>query len=1560
MRPRTTRPGSPLSRASIMVTVAGSAIGLGAVTAGAQVSGESVARGQAQFSRAPGLTTITASNGAIINYQSFSIPQGQGVRFIQPDSSSRVLNRINSAVPSRIDGSLTANGRVYITNPAGVIFGATSVINAAGIYAAAGTISDANFLGGVNHFTNVTGPVVNQGVISASGVALVGKRVENHGKIVADGGMVTMASGSDVLIREGNGRIYARIDGREINSNAPAGTLGGAPGTTQAGVTNTGTISAKGGIVTLGAGDAVSLAIMNTGRIEAAGGTVNATTGIGILRNDGVITASVEAGNAGSVIAKGAAVVNTGTISADSGNGRAGSVEVTSSRLTFLGSGSVVSAKGGAGVAEGGHVLVHAYQGDTYVSRGATVDVSGGTAGGNGGVGEISASRRLALFGTIRGDAVPGFAPASILFDPLNIAIRTPGANDSELDDGQILAGDGGDSNFTVSPGAIEGFAGNVTLEASQDIQFFESVDKSNGGLSLLAGRDIIFGGDDGKKGNGIPGGGGSQDISISASFLIFEAGANIRDLTQFGALLASTTSGISTKATTGSVQFGLATVPPGRTLSITQAESKFVGASEFGFVGSPTTTHLVINITDGYLIFGGEFGGVSGFQEILSVEANASEFLRVEDNLDILAFADFNSDGNVEIDGFIHADGPLALHSGLDGSGDVVFLSPGLDLWSNSISLRAGSGSGFADARVDARTNSPMFRGIGGGETRPDTFVFEQDAPVFDSDRPLASQFGAPLAGMVYRIESYDAGVVIDDASSVDGTALTLASQTGSTINNDLSLASLDVFGKALLNADVAATAHQTYNGAVTLGGDRTLTATTVTFNSTVNGSSAGTEFLAIIGDMVTEDAIGESVILESLSVTGTSAINGGRITTVGEQLYGGAVTLGADTLLSASRVRFNSTVDGSTPGQEALFISQDMLLNGAMGDTVALELLDVLGDSALNGGIITTTGTQNYVGAVVLGADTTLTGTSVRFGSTVESGADIGRALTVAGDMIAEGAIGDVQALRSLHVTGSSALNGRIVVTALGQTYDGPVTLGADSFLTASLVTFGGTVDAAQSAAQALTIFGDMAANGAMGGSAPLNSLTVNGQSALAGRVVTTAGDQTYNGSVSLLDDAALTSLADGEMFFGGTVDGAHNLDISTTASGLIVFTDDVGATEALVDLRLSTAGGSAGRTIPTVATIVGDRSRAISQEEPTGTDLRFHVRDFVMGQNEKFTTLGSLSISASRHAVLGDLTTIGDMTVAAPTITILRREGSQLLDWRGELVNDRGVDFVAGGRISFAGGVVLAGTATPPPTFADNGQNVTRGSLQGFEFTRSTPEQTSREALTFDGVVLDQRTLAPAIIPPPTPVPPTDSGADLAEALAPRIRFSDSVQPEAYDLRLFQRLSINARGVSEEEISDALIGRLVYNDLPSGVETFNREERRFAATRADIDSVLRIVGERDAAFGTPDADQTQAIAASLAESANRYFTLSGASRIDPVEFRKFLESSPQEQRTLAYIQQLQAVLSDMKTLGLPASEYQQSQVRLLSQVAPQGRMSVGELVQLIQTPGAAPSGS
>jgi hypothetical protein len=116
-------------------------------------------------------------------------------------------------------------------------------------------------------------------------------------------------------------------------------------------------------------------------------------------------------------------VVNSGSVTAIADEGRSGYVEVTSAHRTILERGSVVSAAGGAGHADAGEVLVHSYQGGTTVASGATVDVSGGQAGGHGGFAEVS-GKNLAVHGELKGDTAHGYKSASLLIDPSTSSSR--------------------------------------------------------------------------------------------------------------------------------------------------------------------------------------------------------------------------------------------------------------------------------------------------------------------------------------------------------------------------------------------------------------------------------------------------------------------------------------------------------------------------------------------------------------------------------------------------------------------------------------------------------------------------------------------------------------------------------------------------------------------------------------------------------------------------------------------------------------------------------------------------------------------------------------------------------------------------------------------------------------------------------------------------------------------------------------------------------------------------------------------------------------------------------
>ena len=203
---RSSRLGGGRSGRIGSILIAGAVAGMVSVPALAGPKGERVAAGSATFNQRGNLTTIRTSHRAIINYESFNIGVGEHVRFVQPNARSRVLNRIDGAAPTSINGKLSANGSVYFVNPAGVYFGSGAVINVGQIYAAAGNISDSDFLNGVDRFTDLDGEVVNEGVIRAKRAAhLIGARVANFGTVLSPNGLVTFTAGEDVLIGRRDG-----------------------------------------------------------------------------------------------------------------------------------------------------------------------------------------------------------------------------------------------------------------------------------------------------------------------------------------------------------------------------------------------------------------------------------------------------------------------------------------------------------------------------------------------------------------------------------------------------------------------------------------------------------------------------------------------------------------------------------------------------------------------------------------------------------------------------------------------------------------------------------------------------------------------------------------------------------------------------------------------------------------------------------------------------------------------------------------------------------------------------------------------------------------------------------------------------------------------------------------------------------------------------------------------------------------------------------------------------------------------------------------------------------
>jgi filamentous hemagglutinin family protein len=243
-----------------------------------------------------------------------------------------------------------------------------------------------------------------------------------------------------------------------------------------------------------------------------------------------------------------------------------------------------------------------------------------------------------------------------------------------------------------------------------------------------------------------------------------------------------------------------------------------------------------------------------------------------------------------------------------------------------------------------------------------------------------------------------------------------------------DTALTSLNVSETSTLYGNIRTSGAQEYTGAVTLVGDSFLTGDTITFKSAVDGAKS----LTINGDVVFNDNVGNITALLGLDVNGSAKLNGNHISTSGAQTYN-VLELAADTTLTGNLVTIESKLDEAA---YSLTIDGSAALNG----DINLSSLNVGGTARLNGNI-TTVSAQEYTGAVTLAGDSTLTGDTITFKSTVDGAKN----LTVDGGVVFNGNVGGTTALSSLSVSGATTLYGNLSTSGI-QTYGGTVTLNGD----------------------------------------------------------------------------------------------------------------------------------------------------------------------------------------------------------------------------------------------------------------------------------------------------------------------------------------------------------------------------------------------------------------------------------------------------------------------------------------------------------------------------------
>ena len=402
--------------------------------------GGEVAAGAAEIAQSQAEMAIhQTTQNAVINWQSFGIAAGERVNIFQPNAQAALLNRVLGNNPSEIFGTLSANGRVFLVNPAGVLFAPGAQVDAGAIVASTMNVTNADFMAGRYVFVGTPndGKVINRGTLRAADagvVALLGKDVANEGVIVAKKGAAVLTAAQDVTLDfTGDGKVSV------VPTKA-----------------------------------ALEQAVTNKGLVEADGGLVfmSAATGDALTRS---------------------AVNQEGIVRASSLDGAAGAVRMTANDVR-LASGSVTDASGAAGGTveigggwQGAGDLAHAE--NVTIERGAAVRADATQAGGAGGTvavwsdgttkfaGEITARGK----GTGKGGAV----------ETSGAKVQITGSVDASSE-----AGKGGE--WLIDPGDIEvktRAAGDPEAGSMADVQTVTN--SLNGGTSVNIQTANLTGNDD-------------------------------------------------------------------------------------------------------------------------------------------------------------------------------------------------------------------------------------------------------------------------------------------------------------------------------------------------------------------------------------------------------------------------------------------------------------------------------------------------------------------------------------------------------------------------------------------------------------------------------------------------------------------------------------------------------------------------------------------------------------------------------------------------------------------------------------------------------------------------------------------------------------------------------------------------------------------------------------------------------------------------------------------------------------------------------------------------------
>ncbi len=702
----------------------------------------------------------------------------------------------------------------------------------------------------------------------------------------------------------------------------------------------------------------------------------------------------------------------------------------------------------------------------------------------------------------------------------------------------------------------------------------------------------------------------------------------------------------------------------------------------------------------------GVNIGGSAEFGDNVTAETN-----------DIHVVGDVTLSGDVVLDAANQVD----LDAGVDGNYDLTLTSGSGSDVENTIGttinnltvtgakLTAGiiDIDGDLDADADVETDNGVVD-VAGNVDAEGTLVAETGVNIGGS-----AEFGDNVTAETSDIQIGDAVVLTNDVvfsgqdvtfdSTIDSDAGNRRAMTVNTNSNGVTtfngvIGGNDRLASLTTNADGRVDINTTgintdgasviFNEAVLLGADLTIDEVgtgNVEFASTVD-SEAGSNYsltvntgsgATIFSDAVGSDALGalsddNGLGAVSTDADGSTQINGGVVTTTGDQTYADSVTLGGDTTLSGTNIEFSGTLDDDTnalTGSELLVnASGNTNLFGSVGNTTALDSLTTDGPGTTNFDTnVVKAAELDFNDDVVTQQTTTLTGTtSVDFGDTLSIGDGAGEALTVAGATVGFNGAVDSADGNDLTVNatttnlnaqvGSGSALGTLTTDGVGTTYvntdvvsadmldfnDDVVTQQTTTLTGTTSVDFGDTLSVGDGAGEALTVAGaTVGFNGAVD-SADGNDLTVNA-------TTTNLNAQVGSGSAlgTLTTDGVGTTYVNTDVVSADMLD--FNDDVVTQQTTTLTGTTSVDFGDTL------SVGDGAGEALTVAGATVGFNGAVDSAD---GNDLTVNA------------TTTNLNAQVGSGSALGTLTTDGVGTTYVNTDVV----SADMLDFNDDVVTQQ----------------------------------------------------------------------------------------------------------------------------------------------------------------------------------------------------------------------------------------------------------------------------------------------